>query len=158
MDTKSTTCNRISPPGEKIIQDYVKVKKLYSDPNGHYPTKITFTQKGTTTPLQPLVQAKYNKKTDCVDICAIVFIDADYNPQPFSVYQEYVKNPKSENPQIKFYITYNLQETETANYDAYRISFPYPHGEIPPKDLNTIETFLLNIDPVISRGTTTTVE
>jgi len=158
MNTEKKECVRVYPPGKEMKQNLVSFKQLFSDSDKKYPNQITFEKEGTIKNLQPLVHAFYDAKNDSVNICAVVFVDAAYNPMPFTVYQKYTTKPEKGKAQIKFYVAYDLPETKTKVYNTYQVIFRYSHGEIIPKNLSTIKTYLWDIDPETSRGTTTTVE
>lgn len=115
------------------------------------------TQK-TTKPLAPAAPERIFINKDAISIPISVSIDANYEVESLDIY----KNPMYEivegNMVIKtlpIYIVYNYKEEIPTS--LYPYTFKLNIFNI-PEDLNVIETFLYDKDPVTSSGTKTTVK
>ncbi|MFI0490480.1 hypothetical protein [Flavobacterium sp.] len=137
MSTTNSSSTSV-PPGTIIASSFVPLT-----------SQISFTNPRPTTPLPPLVQSYYNAKTNNLQVCAIVFIDSSLTISSFSVYY----NPNPKNP--IFNIAYDSNETTASTFNAYQINFEV--SNLNPKP-SSIQTVVYDIDPVNSRGTTTTVQ
>lgn len=147
MSTQTETCNSIiCPPGTTQGVNIQNIEKQ---------SGINFTQPRPTTPLPPLVQAFFNERTNILEVCAVVFIDANANLSPdkntnqiIDVYYEDIS------PTPNFFITYNAVEGNSTNFQAYQVSFTIQMNSKP----SNINTTVWDEDPKASRGTITTVQ
>lgn len=154
MSTENSTCTPVMPSGVLNVSD----SPINAGVN------IVFANSRPTTPLPPLVEAKFRDLTEqFIDVCAIVFIDSSIpSPVSFKVYQNSIAGVDGAPNQIQFYIIYDYAESEAKEFSAYTINFSSLPGDwpggIPVKGMTTIETFTWDSDPVTSRGTETTVQ
>ncbi|MGA9637566.1 hypothetical protein [Flavobacterium sp.] len=134
-----------TPPGVEIVD--VKVIQ-----NG----QISFLNPRSKTPLPALVEASNNGDSKRISISAVVFIDANEPAPTLSVHQLYVISSFG-TPQLQFFISYDLPETEASKFQAYEVNFEATTDGLPENVsldmIHTIETFLWDTDPVASRGT-----
>lgn len=133
------------PPGEKLPHSSVSVKELKN-------AEIAFDFKTVTTqPLQPLLQAKYDD--GALLISAIIFIAEKEDVDPDSIFvtcQSVISG--SGLPQLDVFIVYNAEEIKAKKFQGYRVDITI---DTPPENLEQIEAFLWDEDPVTSRGTVT---
>ncbi len=143
MSTKTEEI--VLPPGEKVPQDNVSVRKLKD-------SQITFDFKTPTTqPLQPLIQAKYNECA--LKVSAIVFIAASEDVDPESIFvtcQSVISG--SGLPQLDLFIVYNAEEKKAKKFQGYRVDITLKDV---PKKIEHVCAFLWDEDPRTSRGTVT---
>ncbi|WP_418263804.1 hypothetical protein [Flavobacterium faecale] len=122
--------------------------------------QISFSEPRSKTPLPALVEACNNPTHSEICISAVVFIDAAQPAPTLSVNQLYVISNVG-TPQLQFFISYDLPETEAKNFKAYEVNFEASTEGLPEgvslSMVHTVETFLWDTDPVASRGTTTVV-
>lgn len=122
--------------------------------------EISFLHKNTKTPLPPLVES-FVTRNNQIQIDAIVFIDASFPTPNFNVYQLYCIS-NSGDPKLQFFVDYDLKETYANDFKAYQVTFEASNEGLPVgiklADIETIEAFSWNVDPVTSRGTETTVQ
>jgi hypothetical protein len=142
----STTDQAIKlPPGVRLPHSSVKVKELKN-------AEIAFDFKTTTTqPLQPLLQAKYDD--GALLISAIIFIAEKEDVDPESIFvtcQPVISGAGL--PQLDLFIVYNAEEIRARKFQGYRVDITIDN---PPENLEQIEAFLWDEDPVTSRGTVT---
>jgi len=135
MSTTNSTGTIVTPPGVEISSDF---KSLNST--------IQFTRPRPTEPLPPLVEAYYENGN--LEVSAVAFIDASQKIQLISVfYDDSLETPT-------FYITYTAPETQASDFMAYQVNFKIELANKP----ETIESFVWDEDPRLSRGTYTTVQ
>ncbi len=140
------TLNTKKPPGTQIDPKNVTITPLSS--------QITFSFNSTSIkPLPPLVQVSLNPDGN-LQVSNIVFIAASENAIITSVYQESVISDEG-TTQLDFFIDYDAPEESFQTFNAFRVDFVI---ENPPSDLQQIETYLWDEDPVGSRGTITEVK
>lgn len=144
---------QIFPPG-KCIKNATK-PKLTQKP-------VSFPENTTKIPFSPIVQATLtDSETLQVRAVFLVATNTALNDDKlsFDIYQNWYVDLDG-NRQLQFFITYNIADTISKEFDVYEISFraeKYPYGEDAFKSVNTIQTFLWDIDPETSRGTETSV-
>jgi hypothetical protein len=126
-------------------------------------TSITFPENQTNALLSPVVQATLIGKKK-LQIRAVVFIspEAQTNGLEFDVFQNWYVDIEG-NPQLQFFICYDLKNVIGKEFDIYEVSFeakrkPYNEDDDVFSKIKTIQTFLWDIDPVSSRGTETNVQ
>lgn len=116
------------------------------------------TQK-TKTPLAPGAKpGVYVNKEDAVSIHVTVYIDAGCKIESLDIYKRPVYENIEDGVAIKtlpIYIVYDYKEEIPTS--LYPYTFELNISNI-PEDLNVIETFLHDKDPVTSSGTKTTVK
>lgn len=143
--------SKIYPPGEKL--DIV----LDRDPEG----KIKFPEKRDRKLFSPIVEAYYSKEKKELLVRAVVFIAREeLKKLDFRIYQNCYIDLDG-NPQLQFFIAYDLVETEVTDFYVYEVDFtaePLPNRPDGLSKIKQIETFLWDIDPVSSRGTVTNVQ
>lgn len=123
--------------------------------------EISFSEPRSKTPLPALVEVCNNPDHTGICVSAVVFIDASQPGPTLSVNQLYVISSVG-TPQLQFFISYDLPETEASNFQAYEVNFQATTQGLPESVslsmIRTVETFLWDTDPVASRGTTSTVQ
>jgi hypothetical protein len=146
--------SKIFPPG-KCIKKATK-SKLTLKP-------ITFPENNSQIPFSPIVQATFtDPETLQVRAVFLVSTNTELNNDKleFMIYQNWYVDLEG-NRQLQFFITYDIDDAISTDFDVYEISFKAekdPYGEDAFKSVNTIQTFLWDIDPETSRGTETTVQ
>ena len=135
-----------TPPGTQINPKNVTITPLNS--------QISFSYNSTSVkPLPPLVQVSFSPDGN-LQVSNIVFIAASENAVITSVYQESVISDEG-TTQLDFFIDYDAPEESFQTFNAFRVDFVIQN---PPSDLQQIETYLWDEDPVSSRGTVTEVQ
>jgi hypothetical protein len=149
----------IYPPGDKLEVE------LTVTHCGCIELPSTYSQ-----PLPTLVEAK-RTYPDEIEITAIVLINTEFNDNylPDLIVNQLFTISNYGTPQLQFFIHCSeeglskIKETQDGKYNAFKVIFTtqelsgFPTG-IVMKDIETVETFLWNIDPKTSRGTVTTVQ
>lgn len=139
---------KINPPGN-CIDKPAEYKR-----RGH----VTFPKNRKKTLLSPLVEAYHVGKKLLVR--AVVFVaHEELEDLKISVFQNCYVNIEGD-AQLQFFIAYDLKPTEGVDFYIYEVSFEA--DDIPFKGglgtIDTIQTFLWDIDPISSRGTETNVQ
>ncbi|KAF2514188.1 hypothetical protein [Flavobacterium foetidum] len=120
--------------------------------------KIKFPERTDRMLLSPLVEAYYNKETGLL-VRAVVFVARKETKNlDFRIYQNCYIDLDG-NPQLQFFISYDLVETKETDFLVYEVAFyanEIPYG--PLSQIKTIQSFLWDVDPVGSRGTETNVQ
>ena len=165
MNTKTTTptCAPIIVPERSVF-----LTKGPNQPKNNVgtqnPVEITFDHDRPVTPLEPLVQANYviyntggDVNTVTIQVCAVVFINTSAAPciQEYGTMVYWNNNFAAP----EFFIAYNAPEATSKTFYAYEVHFEISHGthEANPP-IPEITTYLVDQDPVTSRGTKTTVQ
>lgn len=139
---KTTNVSLVAPPGEPIDQSNIRIQKLDD-------TQISFAFNSTSVkPFSPLVQVGYAKNGN-LQVSAVVFVASAENPDFSGVNYQSVISDSGE-PQLDFFLIYDAPEKSYQSFDAYRVDFIM---ENPPENLDQVQTFLWDEDPVSSRGT-----
>ncbi|WP_299674142.1 hypothetical protein [uncultured Tenacibaculum sp.] len=169
-NTEIRQCSDITNPAGICIKDFT-VNELNSE--------ISFGfKRNSINPLQPLNATQVDNEGN-LNVSSIVFIDHSLtiNEQNTHVkqYLSYL-NPDGSGeykPFLNFYIIYDATPTQNKNFKAYQFNFtavwgnkgytpnPIIKKELPAPTLNNINfinTFLMDLDPELSRGTVTTVK
>lgn len=148
--TLKSPTEKIYPPGVSLGPK-VKLEKR---------TSITFPENQTNALLSPVVQATLIGKKR-LQMRAVVFIaPEEQNSLEFDIYQNCYVDIEG-NPQLQFFICYDLQDIVGKVFDIYEVSFEakrIPFGDDAFTKIKTVQTFLWDIDPISSRGTETTVQ
>ncbi|WP_299767250.1 hypothetical protein [uncultured Dokdonia sp.] len=165
MNTQSTTtnCNPVIVP-----DGYILLTKGPNTPKNNAgtsnPIEIQFDNNRSKRPLPPLVEADYTivnngngVNTITINVSAIVFINVEskdcIEENPILVYW----NNNYASPM--FYIAYNAAEMRSNSFYAYEVSFEIHHGAtVVNPAIPEITTFLVDEDPITSKGTKTTVQ
>nr|WP_294925674.1 hypothetical protein [uncultured Flavobacterium sp.] len=146
---------KIYPPG-KCIKSATK-PKLTQKP-------ISFPENTSIIPFSPIVQATFTDP-DTLQVRAVFLVSTNTalnnDKLAFDIYQNWYVDLDGKR-QLQFFISYDIEDTLSENFDVYEISFkavkdPYEKEENPFMSVKTIQTFLWDIDPVTSRGTETVV-
>ncbi|ALJ05110.1 hypothetical protein APS56_08220 [Pseudalgibacter alginicilyticus] len=141
----TTILSITTPPGQPIKKNNIAFQKLDAQINFAFNSE-------SIKPFSPLVQASYSSDSN-LQISAVIFIASSEEPNFSGVNQESVISDEGET-QLDFFIIYDAPEKSNQIFNAYRVDFVV---ENPPKDLEQIQTFLWDKDPVSSRGTKTKV-
>lgn len=145
--------SKIYPPG-KCIKKATKSKLTQKT--------VSFPENNSPIPFSPIVQATFtDAETLQVRAVFLVSTNTELNNDKleFMIYQNWYVDLDGKR-QLQFFITYDIEDTISADFDVYEISFKAekdPYGEDAFKSVNTIQTFLWDIDPETSRGTETAV-
>ncbi|TDW47222.1 hypothetical protein EV144_105240 [Flavobacterium sp. 270] len=146
--TLNSPIEKIYPPGTLLPV------KLSPDSVG----KIKFPERTDRMLLSPLVEAYHTKENQLL-VRAVIFIARkETKDLDFGIYQNCYIDLNG-NPQLQFFISYDLVETKETDFLIYEVAFnaiDIPYGSL--SKISTIQTFLWDIDPVTSRGTVTTVQ
>ncbi|MEO8534144.1 MAG: hypothetical protein ABI441_10350 [Flavobacterium sp.] len=146
--------SKIYPPG-KCIKKAAKVK-LTQKP-------IIFPENTSQIPFSPIVQGTF-VDSETLQVRAVFLVSTSTTQNDgkleFMIYQNWYVNLDGKR-QLQFFITYDIDDNISKDFDVYEISFKAekdPYGEDAFKSVETIQTFLWDIDPETSRGTETTVQ
>jgi hypothetical protein len=149
--TLTSPIEKVYPPGTLLPVT------LSPEPVG----KIKFPERTNRFLLSPLVEAYYKKETKELLVRAVVFIARKEEKNlDFRIYQNCYIDLEG-NPQLQFFIAYDLVETKETDFFIYEVSFivdNLPYGSDALSKIKKIQTFLWDIDPVTSRGTETNVQ
>jgi len=144
---------KIYPPG-KCIKKATK-NKLTQKP-------VIFPENGSQIPFSPIVQATFTD-SETLQVRAVFLVSTNTalnnDKLDFMIYQNWYVDLDGKR-QLQFFITYDIDDAISKDFDVYEISFKAekdPYGEDAFKSVNTIQTFLWDIDPETSRGTETPV-
>lgn len=144
---------KIYPPG-KCIKKATK-NKLTQKP-------VAFPENASQIPFSPIVQASFTD-SETLQIRAVFLVSTNTalnnDKLDFMIYQNWYVDLDGKR-QLQFFITYDIDDAISKDFDVYEISFKAekdPYGEDAFKSVNTIQTFLWDIDPETSRGTETPV-
>ncbi|WP_417939714.1 hypothetical protein [Flavobacterium sp. RS13.1] len=146
--------SKVFPPG-KCIKKATK-SKLTEKP-------VSFPENNTQIPFSPIVQATFTD-SDTLQVRAVFLVSNNTQLNDgkleFMIYQNWYVDLDGKR-QLQFFITYDIDDAISTDFDVYEIGFKAekdPYGEDAFKSINTIQTFLWDIDPETSRGTETTVQ
>ncbi|MFB9077254.1 hypothetical protein ACFFLS_02550 [Flavobacterium procerum] len=151
----------INPPGKCIELEHKS--KLTAKP-------LSFPENNSKIPFAPIVQATL-LKDGTFQIRAVFLVackpkreeaeeDEKKGELKFEIFQNWYVDLDGQR-QLQFFIAYNIDDNINKNFDVYEASFKaekFPYGENAFDGINTIQTFLWDIDPETSRGTETTVQ
>jgi hypothetical protein len=145
--------SKIYPPG-KCIKKATK-SKLTQKP-------ITFPENNSQIPFSPIVQATFTDP-DTLQVRAVFLVSTNTELSKekleFMIYQNWYVDLDGTR-QLQFFITYDIDDSISTEFDVYEIGFKAekdPYGAEAFNSVNTIQTFLWDIDPETSRGTVTVV-
>lgn len=163
-NTKIRQCSDITNPAGICITDFT-VNELNSE--------ISFDfQRNSIKPLQPLNATQVDNKGN-LNVSSIVFIDNSVTIKKKNTHiKQYLSYDNNGDPFLNFYIIYDSKPKKKQKFKAYQFNFTTVWGENgytpnpihpnpnPPtlNDINFINTFLMDLDPELSRGTVTTVK
>jgi hypothetical protein len=146
--------SKVFPPG-KCIKKATK-SKLTEKP-------VSFPENNTQIPFSPIVQATFTD-SETLQVRAVFLVSNNTQLNDgkleFMIYQNWYVDLDGKR-QLQFFITYDIDDAISTDFDVYEIGFKAekdPYGEDAFKSINTIQTFLWDIDPETSRGTETTVQ
>jgi hypothetical protein len=152
--TPFSPTDKIYPPG-KCIKKATR-SKLTQKP-------ISFPENNSKIPFSPIVQATFTD-SETLQVRAVFLVSTNTplnaDKLAFDIYQNWYVNLDGKR-QLQFFITYDIDDAISTDFDVYEISFKAekePYGEDAFKSVETIQTFLWDIDPETSRGTETTVQ
>jgi len=139
----------INPPGKEIPKKFIDTTFI---------GEIKFPLRKSKTLFSPVAEAFF--VDGIITVNAIVFVDSKAKKTTeFNVIQNCYIDIEGD-PQLQFFVCYNLDEKEASkNFWVYEITFQVQ--PIDPFDISkveTLQTFLWDIDPITSRGTVTTVK
>ncbi|MEL1254977.1 hypothetical protein AAEO57_14400 [Flavobacterium sp. DGU38] len=139
----------IPPPGVEIPTEFTKTT---------YVGEIKFPLNKSTDLFSPVVQAFL--VDGIITVNAVVFVDSKIaKSTEFTVVQNCYVDIEGD-PQLQFFVCYNLDDKDAAkNFWVYEVNFQVQ--PIMPFDIlkiESIQTFLWDVDPIGSRGTVTIVQ
>jgi len=143
------------PPGKNITHTIVTTAKSIGN--------VTFEETKSVEILSPYVEAYYSAKENTLTVNAIVYVDSaavnEDGTLKYSIFQNSYIDIDG-NPQLQFFIVYDMPEELLGNLSIYEIIFQADSDIFSGglSNVETIQTFLWDIDPVTSRGTVTTVQ
>ena len=143
---------------EKIKFDpYVDLGVFKPKSNG----SIQFDHIRSKKPLPALIEANRKADANGINVSVVVFIVEGYENPEIVVTQSYSISSLGLN-QLQFFISYDFNEVKSSNFKTYELSFDAKEKKLPKgvklKDIDTVEIFLRDTDPITSRGTVTTVQ
>ena len=153
---------KIYPPG--------KCMKPESQSRITKKTPISFPENKSPIPFAPIVQATL-KEDGTFQVRAVFLVarkpkgqkeveDDKEGELDFDIYQNWYVDLHGKR-QLQFFIAYDILDDPEKEFDVYEASFkaePYPYGKDTFAEIETIQTFLWDIDPETSRGTETIVQ
>ncbi|BFM43348.1 hypothetical protein CFS9_19890 [Flavobacterium sp. CFS9] len=113
---------------------------------------FVFTDKSNLTfPIPPLASAQFyrNQGVLTLKICATVYINSKDSAAPS------VGTLIENDTNIEIYFDYNWDESTPDTYDVWYIEVDYISDTV--NNIKTVTSYLRNLDPETSRGTTTGV-
>lgn len=151
--TPNSFDDKVYPPG-KCIKKATK-NKLTQKP-------VNFPENTSQIPFSPIVQATFTD-SETLQVRAVFLVSTNTalnnDKLDFMIYQNWYVDLDGKR-QLQFFITYDIDDSISTDFDVYEISFKAekdPYGEDAFKSVNTIQTFLWDVDPETSRGTETAV-
>ncbi|MNL57073.1 hypothetical protein D3C87_1806080 [compost metagenome] len=110
--------------------------------------------------MSPYVEAYYDSHSNALLIQAVVYVDSPLVENE-TLHYKIIQNTYIDlegNPQLQFFIVYNMPEELSADLFIYEIVFNADASFIGGfSNLEKIQTFLWDSDPETSRGTETPV-
>lgn len=123
----------------------IQITRINSEP-------FSFTDKvNITFPVPPLASAKIyeNEGSKTLKICATVYINSKDSQNPVvGTLTEHLNT-------VEIYFDYDWDEETPDTYDVWYIEIDYASESV--ENISTVKSYLRNIDPETSRGTTTEV-
>jgi len=124
--------------------------------------RVSFPQTKSVDILSPYVEAYYNAKENSLIATAVVYVDLTTLQNgvfSYSIFQNSFIDIAG-TPQLQFFIVYDMPEELSVNFGIYEITFQADpdifSGGL--SNIESIQTFLWDADPVTSRGTETNVQ
>jgi len=139
----------VPPPGVEIPTEFTST---------NYVGEIKFPLSKSNDLFSPVVQAFLID--EIITVNAVVFVDSKIEKSTeFNVIQNCYVDIEGD-PQLQFFVCYDLDnKEESKKFWVYEVTFQVQ--PIIPFDISkveTIQTFLWDVDPVSSRGTVTNVQ
>ncbi|KUJ63813.1 hypothetical protein AR687_01105 [Flavobacteriaceae bacterium CRH] len=124
--------------------------------------KLTFQKTKSVEVLSPYVEAYYDAKKNMLEINAVVYVDSTTiknDVLDYQIFQNTYIDIEGDS-QLQFFIVYDMPEELSEDLFIYEIIF---HADADIfigglSNLEKIQTFLWDSDPIASRGTETTVQ
>jgi hypothetical protein len=121
---------------------------------------VTFKKTKSAEVLSPYVEAYYDAHQNTLQIQAVVYVDSPLIENEilhYKIFQNTYIDIEGD-PQLQFFIVYNMPEELSADLFIYEIVFNAADSFIGGfSNLEKIQTFLWDSDPETSRGTETAV-
>jgi hypothetical protein len=144
----------IIPPGTDITSTIITTANSIGN--------VTFEETKSVEILSPYVEAYYSANANALTVNAIVYVDSTAivnEALVYSVFQNTYLDIDG-HAQLQFFIAYDMPEELSGDLSIYEIIFNADStifiGGL--SKVQTIQTFLWDIDPVTSRGTVTNVQ
>lgn len=129
---------------------------MYSNPTQICSLTTSPTSPDNATPFAPLITAKVDGSN--ILIRSILFVDQKAASVTFPanviINGTEQKNPSLSGNTLTYYFTYNYTEETPSAYNTWYTEQSYPNNP----NITDVEVYLLDTDPVTSRGTRTTVQ
>lgn len=143
------------PPGTDITSTIITTARSI----GH----VTFEETKSVEILSPYVEAYYNANANTLAVNAVVYVDStainEDGTLKYCVFQNTYIDLEG-HAQLQFFIVYDMPEELSGELSIYEIIFNADPtifiGGL--SKVQTIQTFLWDVDPETSRGTETTVQ
>lgn len=139
----------VPPPGTEIPAKFITTNFI---------GEIKFPLKKSKTLFSPVVEAFFVEGV--ITVNAVVYVDSKVKKTTeFNVIQNLYVDIEGD-PQLQFFVCYDLDDDkDVQNFRVFEVTFQVQ--SILPFEISkveTIQTFLWDIDPETSRGTETTVQ
>lgn len=122
---------------------------------------IQFDHIRSKKPLPALVEANRIADANGINVSVVVFI-TDKCEKPIIGIQQMFAISNLGTFKLQFFIDYTYKEDKSKKFDIYELHFHAKAEKLPKgvtlEDIDTVEVFLVDTDPITSRGTVTTVE
>ena len=148
------------PKSESIIPPGIDITPKDKDA-AHSIGSLTFKKTKSVEVLSPYVEAYYNSHKNLLEINAVVYVDSSTIKNEILDYKIFQNTyvDIDGNSQLQFFIVYNMPEELSDHLFIYEIIFNADHNSFIGglSNLEKIQTFLWDSDPITSRGTETAV-
>ncbi len=122
---------------------------------------IQFDHIRSKKPLPALVEANRIADANGINVSVVVFITEGCK-KPNIMIQQMFAISNLGTYKLQFFIDYKFEEDKSKNFDIYELNFHAKAEKLPKgftlKDIDTVEVFLVDTDPIGSRGTETSVQ
>nr|WP_315255102.1 hypothetical protein [uncultured Flavobacterium sp.] len=122
---------------------------------------IQFDHIRSKKPLPALVEANRIANDNGINVSVVVFITDKCENPSITIQQMFAISNLGTN-KLQFFIDYTYKEDKSKKFDIYELNFLAKEEKLPKgvtlKDIDTVEVFLVDTDPIGSRGTETSVQ
>jgi len=164
MTTANNLLEFIQDQTKLNTKDVLTVSSALADPRNEGNPPITFSNYDTLDLFPPLTQA-YFKSNDVLEVKSLILIpEHENNNYTIEAVQQFTLSDTGE-IQLNIFITYKDSENKLNCYVPYMVTLELSNSYLESNGIKgnyrlvkTVKTFLINLDPVASRGTVTTVK